>query len=503
MKQALQEICGENRATTDPFELAPYAKDVAYVPAILVHLLTKPLPKAVVQPISAEEISRLIKWAKQGKISVTVRGGGSTAYFNSVPMKSGLVIDTNRLQGFSKIELDQGNHRKMVWVKAGMTWKDLDDGLRQQGYAVCSCPSSAPSATIGGWVSMGGLGIGSVPYGSIHDQVMAIRSVTATGEIVELSRPDKGDARNKGSEPSDLQFKDLMGTEGTRGIITEIKLLVRDVPEKEEHLLAVFNNETETGTMMAWLGGEHFTALYNVHFSSPEFIRTLQEAGYADDIPTGKYSLEIDLEGKRSDVDKAVARITNHVKLLGGALLPDGVGAEEWANRYKSLRLEQTLPSLLAAEMILPVSKFAAFYERLRQLGQKTNTLCVTYAHLVSPEMALVMVLYPSDELNLIRYIVDLSFTSNLYKLGHSLGGKPYVIGFWNTPYLGKIYDKAERDRRSQRKQAVDPHAMLNPGKCYNPPNIILNSYVFGFGMIMIGLFRPLVLKILKGGKGR
>ena len=81
MKQALQEICGENRATTDPFELAPYAKDVAYVPAILVHLLTKPLPKAVVQPISAEEISRLIKWAKQGKISVTVRGGGSTALF--------------------------------------------------------------------------------------------------------------------------------------------------------------------------------------------------------------------------------------------------------------------------------------------------------------------------------------------------------------------------------------------------------------------------------------
>ena len=502
MEQALQKICGEKRATTDPFELAPYAKDVAYVPAILVHLLTNPLPKAVVQPISAEEISSLIKWAKQGEIPVTVRGGGSTAYFNCIPMKSGLVIDTNRLQGFSELELDQGD-RKTVWVKAGMTWKDLDDGLRQQGCAVCSSPSSAPSATIGGWVSMGGLGIGSVPYGSVHDQVMAIRSVTATGEIVELSRPDKGTAKNNRSEQSDLQFYDLMGTEGTRGIITEIKLLVRDVPEKEEHLLAVFNNVTDTGSMMAWLGGEHFASLYNVHFSSPEFIMSLQKAGYAEEIPPGKYSLEIDLEGKCDDVDKAIAHITSHVKLQGGTLLPEGVGAEEWNDRFKSLRLEQTLPSLLAAEMTLPVSNFAAFYERLSKLGQKTNTLCVTYAHLVSPERALVMVLYPSDELNLIRYIVDLSFTSNLYKLGHSLGGKPYVIGFWNTPYLGKIYDKGERERRLQRKQAVDPHAMLNPGKCYNPPNIILNSYVFGFGMIMIGLFRPLVLKILKGGKGR
>ena len=283
MEQALQEICGEKRATTDPFELAPYAKDVAYVPAILVNLLTDSVPKAVVQPISAEEISSVIKWAKQAKLPVTVRGGGSTAYFNSVPMKSGLVIDTNRLQGFSDIELSPENNNKMVWVKAGMTWKDLDDGLRQKGCAVCSCPSSAPSATIGGWVSMGGLGIGSVPYGSVHNQVMAIRGVTASGDIVELSRPVKGPVSNKGSEPSNLQFKDLMGTEGTRGIITEIKLLVRDVPEQEEHLLAVFNTATDTGSMMSWLGGEHFTSLYNVHFSSPEFITTLQEAGYAQD----------------------------------------------------------------------------------------------------------------------------------------------------------------------------------------------------------------------------
>src|SRR5665648_273155 len=486
MEEALQKICGEKRATTDPFELAPYTRDVAYVPAILVHLLTNPLPKAVVQPISAEEISSVIKWAQQGKIPVTVRGGGSTAYFNCIPMKSGIVIDTNRLQGFSDIELDQVNDRKMVWVKAGMTWKDLDDGLRQRGCAVCSCPSSAPSATIGGWISMGGLGIGSVLYGSVHDQVIAIRSVTAAGDIVELAQA---------TEPSDLQLKDLMGTEGTRGIITEIKLLVRDVPEKEEHLLAVFNNETDTGALMSWVGGEHFTSLYNVHFSSPEFIMTLQKAGYAHEIPPGKYSLEIDFEGKRGDVDNAIAQITSQVKLLGGTLLAAGVGAEEWADRFKSLRLEQTQPSLLAAEMTLPVSQFATFYERLRQLGQKTNTLCVTYAHLVSPDMALVMVLYPSDELNLIRYVVDLSFTNNLYKLGNSLGGKPYVIGFWNTPYLGKIYDKEERDRRLQRKHAVDPHALLNPGKGYKPPNIILNSYVFGFAMLMLGFFRPLVLK--------
>lgn len=503
MEEALQKICGEKRATTDPFELAPYAKDVAYVPAVLTRLLTNPLPQAVAQPISAEEISQLIKWARQNKLSVTVRGGGSTAYFNSVPLRRGLVLDTNRLQGFSEIESEQGSRKKTVWVKAGMTWQDLDDGLRQQGCAVCSSPSSAPSATIGGWVSMGGLGIGSVAYGPVHEQIMALRAVTAAGEIVELPRPEQSPAGNKGCGQAGLQFEDLLGTEGTRGIITEIKLLVRDLPEKEEHLLAVFKQAIDSGAMMSWLGGQHFTSLYNVHFSSPEFIAGLRKAGYAQEIPPEKYSLEIDLEGKGDEVAQAVAQITKQVESLGGALLSAEAGAEEWANRFKSLRLEQTFPSLLAAEMTLPVGNFASFYERLSKLGQRAKTLCITYAHLVSSDLALVMVLYPTDELNLIRYIVDLSFTGRLYKLGHSLGGKPYVIGFWNTPYLGKLYDKEEREGRRRRKQAADPQALLNPGKGYDPPTIILNSHVFGLAMVMLGLLRPLVLKIRKGGKGQ
>lgn len=502
MEKELQEICGK-RVTTDPFECAPYSRDVAYIPSILVHILTNPVPKAVVQPISAEEIARIIKWSRKSNVPVTVRGGGSTAYFNSVPLRSGLVLDTNRLQGFSDIELDQGNGKKMTWVKAGMTWKDFDDGIRQQGYAVCSVPSSAPSATIGGWVSMGGLGIGSIRYGPVRDQVMAIRGVSADGEIVELSRPSKAWTEGHGPMPAGLQFDDFMETEGTRGIITEIKLVVRDVAEKEEHQLAIFEEEAKIGSVMTWLGEEKFSALYNVHFSSPEFIKALQEAGFAQELPLDKCILEIDFEGQRDEVDQAVAGLRTYVISQGGTLLSGDVGAEEWADRYKSLRLKQTFPSLQAAELLVPVVNFAAFCAGLHQLAHKTRTLCVTYAHLVSPKMVLVMVLYPSDELSGIRYIADLSFISKIYKLGQSFAGIPYAIGLWNTPYLGTVYDRVQRESRRQRKQMLDPHALLNPGKAYNPPSIILNSHVFGLGMVMIGLFRPLVLKVLKGGRGR
>lgn len=502
MEHALHEICGD-RATTDLWECTQYAQDIAYIPPLLVRLLAHPVPKAVAQPVSAEEITRLLKWAVQKKIPVTVRGGGSTAYYNSVPLHSGLVIDMNRLKGVTEIDRNEETGTPAIWVKAGMTWMELDDELRRQGFTVCSYPSSAPSATVGGWISMGGLGIGSVPYGPVREQVLAIRGVTATGEMVELELEgtvplEEGNSRSKAGG-SGYRMDDFFGTEGTRGIITEVKLQVRTVPETEEHLLAVFTEPAPTGSMMSWLGEESLSTLYNVHFSSPEFIGALQKKGYLREIPEGRFSLEIDLEGRKNDVSQEAGYITGKIKALGGTLLPLETGEEEWYNRYKSLRLKQSYPSLLAAELVLPTRNFADFYQQLNETAHKAKTLTITYAHLVSQETVLVMVLYPSDELKTIRYLADLSFTGRIYKLGQGFGGKPYVIGFWNTPYLGQIYNSREREKRCRRKQTLDPYGILNPGKGYGPP-LILNSKIFGFGMAMLSLFRPLVLK---GGGGR
>lgn len=501
MEQVLQEIFGE-RITSDPFECRQYAQDVAYIPPFLVRLLADPVPKAVVQPVDEEEISRLLRWAKQEKIPVTVRGGGSTAYFNAVPVRSGLVLDMNRLKGHLEPELDRESGTCGVWVKAGTTWKELDDGLRRLGYAVCSYPSSAYAATVGGWISMGGMGIGSLPYGPIGEQIITLRGLTAAGEIVELSRPDEvssgstGTMSAQGELPPDMAISlaDFIGTEGTRGIITEVKLRIRPLPGQEQHLAAVFSDALATGKMLSWLGESNIFSLYNVHFTSPEFVAALQAKGYAEEIPKGYFCLAIDLDGAKEEVGQAQELIIEKIGELGGRLLPFTVGEEEWANRFKSLRTMQTYPSMQAAELLLPIRNFAAYYEGVAKMAAKTKTLTLTYAHLVSPQTLLVMTLYPSDELNTIQYIADLSFISKIYILGRALHGRPYVVGFWNTSYLGKIYPRHVRAGRWRRKQALDPHSLLNPGKAY-VPSFFLNEFIFGFGMSFLGLIRPLVRK--------
>lgn len=49
--------------------------------------------------------------------------------------------------------------------------KALADALDAKGLFLPCYPSSAPSATLGGWIGTGGTGIGAFKYGSAGDMI--------------------------------------------------------------------------------------------------------------------------------------------------------------------------------------------------------------------------------------------------------------------------------------------------------------------------------------------
>ncbi len=489
MEVFLKEIFG-SRMTTDPFELEQYTKDIAYIPPILVRLLAKPWPRAVVQAEEPREIASLMHWACQNRIPVTVRGGGSSAYFNAVPVQEGIVLDMNRMQGVGAVHATGKAEEAAVWVQAGTTWYDADERLRRQGYTLRSYPTSAPAATVGGWISLGGLGIGSIRYGHLREQILGVRAVTAGGEIVQVDNPGLKSEVEAGLEGSGLCFDDFFGLEGTRAVITEAHLKVRPLPEKETHLVVVFRDVRPTGRLLQGLG--QVSSVFNIHFSSPTFVAVLQKKGYALELPQERYCLAMDLAARQTEVEEAVRTIRREVQSLGGEVLAPEAGEAEWSSRFKALRLKQTWPSLQAAELLLPVEHFAAFHEALTKLANRKHTVVVTYAHLVSPQTVLLMTLFPSDELNTLRYLGDLSFISRIYAVGKFYGGKPYVVGLWNTAYLSDMYTSKALKRRWERKQKLDSPNILNPGKAYKAP-FFLSRPVFGLGMGFLGALRPLL----------
>ncbi|MHB8983821.1 MAG: FAD-binding oxidoreductase [Carboxydocellales bacterium] len=477
MLNELKEVFGA-RFTDSTFERRFYTRDVAYIPVFLVSLLSNPLPDMVFRPLNTEEVSRIMAFAARAKMAVTPRAGASTALGNSVPTRGGIVLDLNALKGV--VSFDTAEEK--VRVLSGTTWAELDSCLRQRGYTVCAYPTSFFAATIGGWFSVGGYGIGSIEHGPLVNQVSSLEVVLPSGEIRRLTRE---------SEPP-LQW--FAGTDGTLGVITELELKVRPVPEAMSHYLLV--SEDPAGLIQA---AQDCTAvmkgiLLNLHYNGKAFNQALNSKGLIGSEPGNFHSLSVDLEGTRIQLNHGEAILKSIVARLGLRLLDTETAWEEWETRFQSLRVMRAHPCLLGGELLLPLKSLNRYLEQVDNLGRRAGVEMLTYGHIVSPDKVLVMSLYPADERRTFRYLCDTSLIMEIYRVGIKLAGVPYVIGFWNTPYVQDIYTSERLTELKRRKDLLDPKGIMNPSKTYNPPPL-LRPGLFTLGMKTLGMVRQIFPK--------
>ena len=460
----IKHLFGE-RATDASFERALYARDLAPVPALLVDPLFRTMPDLVARPADAGEVSAVLKLASAAGIPVTPRAGASTVYFNTVPARGGIVLDLNLLRGV--VELDEA--KMTVTVRAATTWGELEHYLNARGLAPQSVPSSAPSASIGGWFTMMGYGIGSVKYGSLLSQVRAAEVVLPDGEIRNLTL---------GSDPPLDWFA---ASEGTLGVVTGLQIVIRRNNPMSHYLLS----SPDLGEIAGVLAAVKDAGVtpYNLHFTDDACVRAMHRQGIAPDGVSGGCLLAIDYEGAPEELAAAQQTVESLVAVNSSvSLLPPEAALEEWDERYKSLKLKRSGPSELGGEVWLPVRSLLSYLADIEQLARKLRLGLCTYGHVASPERAIVMTMFFADETKVFDYIIGLSLVKKIHDVGYRHGGYPYGVGLWNTPYLGRIFTKGQLAALRARKKRLDPAGILNPGKLYGWPPL-LNPLFFAVGM--------------------
>src|SRR4029078_4732958 len=110
MAQALSEIVGREHVLSGDAVSADYSHDEALSAEHCV-------PAAVVQPVSAEQIARLLRFASERGIPVTPRGSGTGLSGACIPKPGGIVLSLERMKRI--LEVDTQNH--MAVVEAGVT----------------------------------------------------------------------------------------------------------------------------------------------------------------------------------------------------------------------------------------------------------------------------------------------------------------------------------------------------------------------------------------------
>jgi FAD/FMN-containing dehydrogenase len=137
---------------------------------------------ASVLPMNAEEVRSLAEVAERFSVPPVALGGGTIA--EAAAQKESILV---RFDLMRRTRFPDGEE---LWAEAepGASWLQLDDELRLQGKSLAVYPTSAPRATVGGWLATDGLGVGSFEYGWLRENVLSASVVLPGGELVEVGK---------------------------------------------------------------------------------------------------------------------------------------------------------------------------------------------------------------------------------------------------------------------------------------------------------------------------
>jgi len=194
-------------------------------------------PDGVAYPCDEEQVRELMDYARRVGAALIPYGGGTSVvgHINPLPgERPVLTMDLSRLNRL--VDLDETS--RLARFQAGVRGPDLEAQLQERGYTLGHFPQSFEFSTLGGWAATRSSGQQSYYYGRIED-LFAGGSVETPGGPLHLP-PLPASAAGP-----DLR-QVVLGSEGRLGVITEVVLRVRPLPENEQ-FYGVFFRDWESG----------------------------------------------------------------------------------------------------------------------------------------------------------------------------------------------------------------------------------------------------------------
>ncbi|KAL7865596.1 hypothetical protein SRHO_G00108430 [Serrasalmus rhombeus] len=193
------------------------------------------VPDLVVWPSCHNDVVKIVELACKHNVCLIPYGGGTS-------VSSALECPPEETR--SIVSLDTSQMNRILWideknltahVEAGIIGQDLERQLNESGYCTGHEPDSMEFSSLGGWVATRASGMKKNIYGNIEDLVVHIKMVTPRG-VIEKSC--QGPRMSTG--PDIHHF--IMGSEGTLGVVTEVTMKIRPVPEYQKYGSIVFPN---------------------------------------------------------------------------------------------------------------------------------------------------------------------------------------------------------------------------------------------------------------------
>ena len=416
-------------------------------------------PEIVVFPTTPEQISELMKLANAHGFPVTARGAGSGFVGGAIPTHMGVALVMTKMNRILEIDTDN----LTALVEPGLITFKFQTEVEKLGLFYPPDPASLKVSTLGGNVAMGAGGPRAVKYGVTRDYVLGLEVVLPTGEIIQT-----GAKTVKSVVGYDLT-RLLVGSEGTLGVITKIRLRLLPKPETVRTMLAMFPTvDSAAKTVSAVIRGRVIPrTLEFMDKSAVEAVESYLHAG----LPTEAAAiLLIETDGSADAAERELEAIKTICGEYGAMSVQVAKTEEErdklWTVRRSiSPAILRLRPSKINEDVTVPRSKIPDLMSRLSELSAKVGLPIVNFGHAGDGNIHVNVM---TDKKNKEEYKLAKQTVDDIFKICLELGGTlsgEHGIGISKAPYVEYEIGRIGVELTKKLKAVFDPNNVLNPGK--------------------------------------
>lgn len=419
-------------------------------------------PSMVLLPTRTAQVQAIVMLARDYKIPLTARGRGTNTTGASIPVAQGAVISFERMNRF--LAINPGDRTAVV--EPGVLNGDLQAALAPHRLFWPPDPTSAPYCSIGGNIACNAGGPRSVKYGATRDNVLAIKAVTGTGELVEF-----GSNTTKNAAGFDLS-RLLIGSEGGLALVVEATLKLSPKPPATRMLRAMYIDVESAALAVARLMNQPEIPSM-LEFMDATALRLARDVGGAD-LPMAGALLLIEADGEAerlTSILQTLESVANGVGCLGTAIAADAIEQASLlaARKVLSPALRSIASGKINEDVVVPVSKVPALVRYVEMLSAEQNLPIVCFGHIGNGNVHVNILFEKSDpdQTQRAERCAEHLFAEVL-RLGGTLSGE-HGIGLAKRGFMELAYSPATLDAMRGIKTLFDPDGILNPGKTLPP----------------------------------
>ena len=414
-------------------------------------------PDAVVFPQATEDVQDIVRICARLRVPVIPFGTGTSLEGHINAPYGGVSIDfrdMNRVLSVNAQDLD-------CVVEPGITRKQLNEHLRDQGLFFPLDPGA--DASLGGMAATRCSGTNAVRYGTMKDNVLALKVVLANGELMTTARRAK-----KSSAGYDLT-RLIVGAEGTLGVITELTLKLSGIPE------AISAGVCPFPSVEAACNAAIVTIQSGVPVARIELLDELQVKA------TNLYStlalpevpmLFVEFHGTPAGVAEQAERFGEIARDLAGGPFEWATKPEDrsrlWQARHDAYWAARGLrpgAQALATDVCVPISRLAECVTAAQREVAELGLVAPILGHVGDGNFHLSLLVDMSDaaEVKAAKTLCERLVERALAMDGTCTG--EHGVGQGKMKYLAGELGSPALAAMAAIKRALDPDDIMNPGK--------------------------------------